>query len=205
MVSCLHFRWLSMVVGGLLVFGMAAAQQPVAFALQVLGVSGQVEAQLPDVSRKRLRQGDTAPLGSFVYTQPKSIATLVWLPYKARVKLESDTQVQLMPTRILALQKGRIWLGTPPPPLGGRRYPLPIQCGRVQAVGAPDAIFSVALQRDGTVLISVDEGSVLVSAANSSVLVQSDLMVLVSPLGSIIGPMLLTKQERLLWDMGGPR
>lgn len=198
-------RWLGIVIGSLLAIGMAATQPPSGFALQVLQVLGQVEAKLPDGNQKRLQKGDIVPLGSIVRTQPKNVATLVWLPYKARVKLESDTQVQLTTNRTLVLQKGRIWLGTPPPPLGERRYPLPIQCRQVQAVGAPNAIFSIALQRDRTVLVSVDEGSVLVSAADSSVLVQRDLMVLISPFGNIVGPMLLTEQERLLWDMGGPQ
>lgn len=166
---------------------------------------GNAEARLPDGSQRPAKEGEKLPPGSSVRTQRKSMVIVEWLPYKARVKLASETEVQLLPTRALSLQRGRIWVGTPPPPIGERRFPLPVQCKQVQLVSSPDAIFSVACQSDGTVTVSVDQGTVFVSVEQSVVTVSKGQMLRVSPQNVLVGPMPMTKQERMLWDMGGVR
>jgi len=103
------------------------------------------------------------------------------------------------------LQSGRIWVGTPPPPMGERRFPLPVQCKQVQIVSSPDAIFSVACQPDGAVTISVDQGSVIASVGERAITVPKLSMIVLTPQNVVIGPMPLTKNEQLMWDMGGVR
>ncbi len=83
--------------------------------------------------------------------------------------------------------------------------PLPVQCKQVQIVSSPDAFFSVACQPDGTVIVSVDQGSVFVSIGQSMITVPRARMLIVSPKNIVTGPMPLTKQEQVLWDMGGVR
>ncbi|MFN3420811.1 MAG: hypothetical protein ACK40X_03690 [Armatimonadota bacterium] len=183
----------------------AAAQTLQEFSLKVLELRGSVEARLPDGSQRSVKENDQLPIGSSVRTQEKSTVILEWLPYKARVKLAPETEIQLSTTRALLLQKGRIWAGTPPPPVGERRFPLPIQCEQVQIVSSPDAFFSVARQTDGTITVSVDQGKVFVSVGQSVVTVSKAQMLVVSPQNIVIGPTPMTKQERVLWDMGGVR
>jgi hypothetical protein len=175
------------------------------FSLKVLELRGSVEARLPDGSQRSVKENDQLPIGSSVRTQEKSTVILEWLPYKARVKLAPETEIQLSTTRALSLQKGRIWAGTPPPPIGERRFPLPVQCEQVQIVSSPDAFFSVARQTDGTTIVSVDQGKVFVSVGQSVITVSKAQMLVVSPQNVVIGPMPMTKQERVLWDMGGVR
>lgn len=186
-------------------FGFVAAQTTQEFSLKVLEFRGSVEARLPDGSQRSVKKEEQLPIGSSVSTQEKSTVILEWLPYRARVKLAPETEIQLSTTRSLLLQKGRIWAGTPPPPIGERRFPLPVQCGQVQIVSSPDALFSVARQTDGTITVSVDQGKVFVSVGQSVVTVSKAQMLVVSPQNVLIGPMSMTKQERVLWDMGGVR
>jgi hypothetical protein len=193
--------WLGLIGFALLV----VAQTTREFSLKVLELKGTVEVRLPDGGQQRAQLNQQLPVGSAVKTQPKSVVILEWLPYKARVKLAPETEVQLMPTRALSLQSGRIWLGTPPPPMGERRFPLPVQCKQVQLVGSPEAIFSVACQPDGTVTISVDQGSVIASVGESVITVPKLRMIVVTPQNVVTGPMPLTKHEQLMWDMGGAR
>jgi len=183
----------------------AFAQTEQGFSLKVLELRGSVEALLPDGSRRSVKTDEQLPIGSSVRTGEKSAAVLLWMPYKARVKLASETEVQLSPTRVLSLKQGRIWLGTPPPPVGERRFPLPVQCRQVQIVSSPEAFFSVAAQPDGKVIVSVDQGSVFVSVEEKVVTVPKGRMVIVLPQNVVVGPMPMTKQEQLLWDMGGIR
>jgi hypothetical protein len=192
--------WLLVVSSALLV-----AAQTQEFSLKVLELKGSAEVRLPDREQRRVKVNEQFPAGTAVRTDRKSMAILVWLPYKARVKLAPETEVQLMPTRALSLQSGRIWVGTPPPPMGERRFPLPVQCKQVQIVGSPEAIFSVACQPDGTVTISVDQGSVVASVGESAITVPKLRMIVVTPQNVIVGPMPLTKNEQLMWDMGGVR
>ena len=192
--------WLLVVSSALLV-----AAQTQEFSLKVLELKGNAEVRLPDGEQRRVKVNEQFPAGTAVRTDEKSMAILVWLPYKARVKLAPETEVQLMPTRVLSLQSGRIWVGTPPPPMGERRFPLPVQCKQVQIVGSPEAIFSVACQPDGTVTISVDQGSVVASVGESAITVPKLRMIVVTPQNVIVGPMPLTKNEQLMWDMGGVR
>lgn len=192
--------WLLVVSSALLV-----AAQTQKFSLKVLELKGSAEVRLPDRDQRRVKVNEQFPAGTAVRTDRKSMAILVWLPYKARVKLAPETEVQLMPTRALSLQSGRIWVGTPPPPMGERRFPLPVQCKQVQIVGSPEAIFSVACQSDGTVTISVDQGSVVASVGESAITVPKLRMIVVTPQNVIVGPMPLTKNEQLMWDMGGVR
>ena len=192
--------WLLVVSSALLV--AAQAQE---FSLKVLELKGNAEVRLPDGEQRRVKVNEQFPAGTAIRTDRKSTAILVWLPYKARVKLAPETEVQLMPTRALSLQSGRIWVGTPPPPMGERRFPLPVQCKQVQIVSSPEAIFSVACQPDGTVTISVDQGSVVASVGESAITVPKLRMIVVTPQNVVIGPMPLTKNEQLMWDMGGVR
>jgi len=193
--------WLGLIGFALLV----VAQTTQEFSLKVLELRGTAEVQLPDGGRQRAQLNQQLPVGSAVKTQPKSMVILEWLPYKARVKLAPETEVQLMPTRALSLQSGRIWVGTPPPPVGERRFPLPVQCKQVQLVSSPEAIFSVACQPDGMVVVSVDQGSVVVFVGGNTVTVPQLRMIFVTTQNAIIGPMPLTKYEQLMWDMGGVR
>lgn len=186
-------------------FGFLASQTSQEFLLRVLEMRGRVEAQMPDGSQRSVKENEKLPPGSSVRTQEKSTVILEWLPYKARIKLAPETEVQLLTTRALSLQRGRIWAGTPPPPIGERRFPLPVQCKQVQIVSSPDAIFSVASQPDGVIIVSVDQGSVFVSVEQSVITVPKAQMLIVSPQNAVIGPMPMTKQERVLWDMGGVR
>ncbi len=186
-------------------FGFVGAQTAQEFSLKVLEFRGRVEARLPDGSQRSVKENEQLPVGSSVRTQEKSTVILEWLPYKARVKLAPETEIQLSTTRSLLLQKGRIWAGTPPLPVGERRFPLPVQCEQIQMVSSPDAIFSVARQTDGTLIVSVDQGRVFVSIGQSVVTVSKAQMLVVSPQNVIIGPMPMTKQEQVLWDMGGVR
>ncbi|MCC6039034.1 MAG: hypothetical protein LM632_12595, partial [Armatimonadetes bacterium] len=158
--------WLLVVSSALLV-----AAQTQEFSLKVLELKGNAEVRLPDGEQRRVKVNEQFPAGTAIRTDRKSMAILVWLPYKARVKLAPETEVQLMPTRALSLQSGRIWVGTPPPPMGERRFPLPVQCKQVQIVGSPEAIFSVACQPDSTVIVSVDQGSVVASVGESAITV----------------------------------
>jgi hypothetical protein len=184
---------------------LLVAQTTREFSLKVLELRGTAEVRLPDGGQQRAQLDQQLPIGSAVKTQPKSTVILVWLPYKARVKLAPETEVQLMPTRALSLKSGRIWVGTPPPPIGERRFPLPVQCKQVQLVGSPEAIFSVACKPDGTVTISVDQGSVIASVGESVITVPKLQMIVVTPQNVVTGPMPLTKHEQLMWDMGGAR
>jgi len=184
---------------------LLVAAQTQEFSLKVLELKGSAEVRLPDGEQRRVRVNEQFPVGTVVRTGTKSMIILEWLPYKARVKLAPETEVQLMPTRVLSLQSGRIWVGTPPPPMGERRFPLPVQCKQVQIVSSPDAIFSVACQPDGTVTISVDQGSVVASVGESIITVPKLRMIVVTPQNEVIGPMPLTKNEQLMWDMGGVR
>lgn len=186
-------------------FSFVAAQTVQEFPLKVLEFRGRVEARLPEGSQRLVKENDQLPVGSLVRTQEKSTVILEWLPYKARVKLAPETEIQLSTTRALLLQKGRIWAGTPPPPVGERRFPLPIQCEQVQIVSSPDALFSVARQADGTITVSVDQGKVFVSVGQSVITVSEAQMLIVSPQNVVTGPMPMTKQEQVLWDMGGVR
>ncbi len=186
-------------------FSFVAAQTVQEFSLKVLEFRGSVEARLPEGSQRLVKENYQLPVGSSVRTQEKSTVILEWLPYKARVKLAPETEIQLSTTRSLLLQKGRIWAGTPPPPVGERRFPLPIQCEQVQIVSSPDALFSVARQADGTITVSVDQGKVFVSVGQSVVTVSKAQMLIISPQNVVTGPMPMTKQEQVLWDMGGVR
>jgi len=192
---------LSLIAG----FILLAAAQTQEFSLKVLELKGTAEVKLPDGEQRRVKAGEQLPIGTLVRTLPKSVVILEWLPYKARIKLAPETEVQLMVTRALSLQSGRIWVGTPPPPVGERRFPLPVQCRQVQLVSSPEAIFSVACQPDGTVTISVDQGSVIASVGESVITVPKLRMIVVTPQNVVIGPMPLTKNEQLMWDMGGAR
>ncbi len=179
--------------------------QPQPFILQVLELKGEVITVLSRGEERLLKMGDQVPMGSVVRTTRKSSVVLVWLPYKARVKMAPETEVQLTPARVLEVRQGQIWVGTPPPAMGERRYPLPLQGGIAQIVCAPDGFISVARRADGTVTVSVDEGSAVVSVAGKTVLVPPKQMLLLTSQGSWMGPMPLTKQEQLMWDMGGVR
>ncbi len=192
-------------LGLLLLFGWAAAQSVAEFVLQVMEVRGEVEGRGPEEQWRRLKEGDTVPIGGSVRTQERATAVLQWLPYKARVKLAPDTEVQLAPTRVLSVRRGRIWIGTPPPPMGERRFPLPLQCGAVSLVCAPDGFASIALRTDGAVIVSVDQGSVFASVGDRTVTVSRSQMAVIYPQGTVVGPMPWTRQEQLLWDMGGSR
>lgn len=183
--------------------GLLVAQAVGEFALKALELKGKVETQLPDGSQVILKEKEKLPPGSVVRTQAKSMAILEWLPYKARVKLAPETEVQLLITRALSLQRGRIWVGTPPPPVGERRFPLIVQCKQVQIISSPDAFFSVACQPDGTVRVSVDQGVVFLSVEQNVITVPKSKMAIVTSQNTVIGPMPLTKQEQLMWDMGG--
>ncbi|MCS7185345.1 MAG: hypothetical protein N3B10_00215 [Armatimonadetes bacterium] len=192
----------------LAVFGLVGsfvAQTSQEFSLKVLELRGRVETQLPDGSQRSVRMDEKLPIGSSVRTQERSTAILEWFPYKARVKLAPESEVRLSTTRALSIQRGRIWVGTPPPPIGERRFPLPVQCKQVQIVSSPDAHFSVACKPDGTVTVSVDQGSVFVSVGQNVITVPKARMLIVSQQNFVIGPMPLTKQEQVLWDMGGVR
>lgn len=193
--------WLT--VAGLV--GLAVTQTSQGFSLKVLELRGRVETRLPDGSQRSVRTDEQIPIGSSVRTQERSTVILEWMPYKARVKLAPETEVQLSTTRVISLQRGRIWVGTPPPPIGERRFPLPVQCKQVQLVSSPDAHFSAACKPDGTVTVSVDQGSVFVSVGQSVITVSKARMLVVSPQNVVIGPMPMTKQEQVLWDMGGVR
>jgi len=184
---------------------LLVAAQTREFSLRILELKGNAEVRLPNGEQRRAKVNEQFPVGTVVRTGTKSMVILEWLPYKARVKLAPETEVQLMPTRVLSLQSGRIWVGTPPPPMGERRFPLPVQCKQVQLVSSPEAIFSVACQPDGTVTISVDQGSVVVSVGESVITVPKLRMIVVTPQNVVIGPMPLTKNEQLMWDMGGVR
>ncbi len=188
-----------------LVAGFAFAQVSKEFALTVLDLRGTVEVQLQDGVQRTTKEGEKLPIGSSVKTQPKSVSILEWLPYKARVKLAPETEVQLLATRSLSVKRGRVWIGTPPPPAWERRFPLPVQSGQVQIVSSPDAFFSVYVQPDGTVTVSVDQGSVFISAGQVITSVLKGNMLVVKPPSVIIGPMTMTKQEQIMWDMGGIR
>ena len=192
-------------VGLVAFFGWLAAQPLQGFELKVLEVRGRVEARLANGQWQALRVDAQVPMGSSIRTTARATAILIWLPYKARVKLAPETEVQLLPTRLLLLRQGRIWVGTPPPPMGERRFPLPLRCGPANIVCAPDGFVSVALRPDGGVLVSVDQGSALVAVDAQSVTVSRRQMLLLSPQGSFLGPMPLTKQEQLMWDLGGVR
>lgn len=192
-------------LGLLLLFGWVAAQPAAELVLKVMEVRGEVEGRGPGEQWRRLREGDTVPLGGSVRTRERATGVLQWLPYKARVKLAPDTEVQLAPSRVLIVQQGRIWIGTPPPPMGERRFPLPLQCGAVNLVCAPDGFASIALRTDGAVIVSVDQGSVFASIGDRMVTVSRSQMAVVYPQGTVLGPMPWTKQEQLLWDMGGSR
>lgn len=190
---------------GVISVGLIVAQVVGEFALKALELKGKVETQLPDGSKAMLKAEEKLPPGSVVRTQAKSMVVLEWLPYKARVKLAPETEVQLLITRALSLQRGRIWVGTPPPPVGERRFPLPVQCRQVQIVSSPDAIFSLACQPDGTVTVSVDQGAVFLAVEQKVITVPKARMVILTSQNIVIGPMPLTKQELLMWDMGGVR
>jgi hypothetical protein len=197
-----HSGVLLAVVG---LFGLLASQTSQEFSFRVLEMRGRIEARLPDGSQRSVREKEKLPIGSSVRTQEKSTVILEWLPYKARVKLAQETEVQLLTTRALSLQRGRIWVGTPPPPIGERRFPLPVQCKQVQIVSSPDALFSVACPPDGTIIFSVDQGSIFVSIGQIVTTVPRAQMLIVSQQNAVIGPMPMTKQERVMWDMGGVR
>ncbi len=186
-------------------FVFLAAAQTQEFSLKFLELKGIAEVKLPDGEQRMVKAGEQLPIGTLVRTLPKSAVILEWNPYKARIKLAPETEVQLMKTRALSLQSGRIWVGTPPPPIGERRLPLPVQCKQVQIVSSPEAIFSVACQPDGTVTISVDQGSVVALVGESVITVPKLRMIVVTPQNVVIGPMPLTKNEQLMWDMGGVR
>jgi len=186
-------------------FILMAAAQTQEFSLKVLELKGTAEVKLPEGEQRRVKVGEQLPIGTSVRTLPKSTVILEWLPYKAKIKLAPETEVQLMKTRALSLQSGRIWVGTPPPPIGERRFPLPVQCKQVQLVSSPEAIFSVACQPDGTVTVSVDQGSVIASVGESVITVPKLQMIVVTPQNVVTGPMPLTKHEQLMWDMGGAR
>jgi len=190
-----------------LVFSLTllVAAQTQEFSLKVVELKGSAEVRLPDGRQRGVKVNEQFPVGTLVRTGTKSMVFLEWLPYKAKVKLAPETEVQLMPTRVLSLQSGRIWVGTPPPPMGERRFPLPVQCKQVKLVSSPEAIFSVACQPDGTVTISVDQGSVVVSVGESVITVPKLRMIVVTTQNVVIGPMPLTKNEQLMWDMGGVR
>lgn len=190
---------------GVISVGLIVAQVVGEFALKALELKGKVETQLPDGSKAMLKAEEKLPPGSVVRTQAKSMVVLEWLPYKARVKLAPETEVQLLTTRALSLQRGRIWVGTPPLPVGERRFPLPVQCRQVQIVSSPDAIFSLACQPDGTVTVSVDQGAVFLSVGQKVITVPKARMVILTSQNIVIGPMPLTNQELLMWDMGGVR
>ncbi|MCX7642192.1 MAG: hypothetical protein N2116_00050 [Armatimonadetes bacterium] len=193
--------WLAVV--GLL--GLVAAQPLQEFSLKVLELRGSAETSLPNGMQRSVRVNDKLSVGSSVRTQERSTVILEWMPYKARVKLAPETEIQLLATRALSLRQGRVWIGTPPPPIGERRFPLPVQCKQVQLVSSPDAHFSIACQPDGTVIVSVDQGSVFVSVGQSVITVPKARMLIISPQNIAVGPMPLTKQEQILWDMGGVR
>lgn len=188
-----------------IIASFAFAQMTSEFALRVLERRETVEVQLPDGVQRTVKEGEKLPIGSSVRTQAKSGAILEWLPYKARVKLAPETEIQLLLTRALLVKRGRIWIGTPPPPAWERRLPLPVQCGQIQLVSSPDALFSVAIQPDGAITISVDQGSVFASIGQSIISVSKGNMLLVQPQNVVVGPMPMTKQEQVMWDMGGIR
>lgn len=197
-------RWQFCLALSMLV-SLAFAQLSGEFALRVLERRGTVEVQLPDGAQRALKEDEKVPIGSSVRTQAKSIAAIEWLPYKARVKLAPETEVQLLTTRAFSIKRGRVWIGTPPPAAWERRFPLPVQSGQVQFVSSPDAYFSVSVQPDGTVTVSVDQGIVFVSVGQFSTSVSKGNMLIIKPQSFIIGPMLMSKEEQLMWDMGGLR
>ncbi len=198
-------RIISWWVGLVAFVGWLVAQPAPEFGLKVLEMRGRAEARLPDGQWRSLKVDELVPLGSSVRTAPRTTAIFAWSPYKARVKLAPETEVQLSTARLLLLQRGRIWVGTPPPPMGERRFPLPLRCGTVNIVCAPEGFVSVARRPDDTVIVSVDQGSALVFMDAQSITVSQGQMLLVSPQGIFLGPMPLTKQEKLMWDMGGVR
>ncbi|MCS7264229.1 MAG: hypothetical protein NZ805_05285 [Armatimonadetes bacterium] len=183
----------------------AFAQMSSDFALKVLERKGTVEVQLPDGVKQTAKKDERIPAGISVITQAKSIAILEWLPYKARIKLAPETEVQLLTTRAFLVKRGRVWIGTPPSAAWERRFPLPVQSGQIQFVSSPDACFSIAIQTDGTVTISVDQGRVFVSSGQALTSVSKGNMLVIKPQNVIIGPMAMTKEEQLMWDMGGLR
>lgn len=189
----------------ILLASFAFAQLSNNFALKVLERKGTIEVQLPDGVKRPAREDEKFSAGSSVITQARSIAILEWLPYKAMVKLAPETEVQLLTTRAFLVKKGRVWIGTPPPAAWERRFPLPVQSGQVHFVSSPDAYFSISVQPDGAVTVSVDQGRVFVSVGQLLTSVSKGNMLVIKPQNIIIGPMLMTKQERIMWDMGGLR
>lgn len=182
-----------------LIAGMQEANE---FALKLLTLKGQAELVTASPPRS-LQEGATVSLGEAVRVSPKSVAVFLWLPYKARLKVEGEGQVRLLPNRVLQVESGRVWLGTPPPPPGERRYPLPVKVGSAQLVGSPDAYFSVALLKNNRILLSVDQGTVFVSVNNRNVAVGKGAMAFLLPDGFLLGPMPMSRDERMRWDAGG--
>jgi hypothetical protein len=182
----------------------AGAQEEREFALKLLSLKGQAELITASPPRS-LEEGATVSLGDAVRVAPKSVALFLWLPYKARLKVESEGQVRLLANRVLQVEAGRIWLGTPPPPPGERRYPLPVRVGDAQLVGSPDAYFSVAVLSDKRILVSVDQGVVFISLNNRNAAVGKGEMAFLLPNGLLLGPMPMSRDERMRWDAGGAR
>jgi hypothetical protein len=180
----------------------AGAQEEREFALKLLSLKGQAELVTASPPRS-LEEGATVSLGDAVRVAPKSVALFLWLPYKARLKVESEGQVRLLANRVLQVEAGRIWLGTPPPPPGERRYPLPVRVGDAQLVGSPDAYFSVAVLSDKRILVSVDQGVVFISLNNRNAAVGKGEMAFLLPNGLLLGPMPMSRDERMRWDAGG--
>jgi hypothetical protein len=180
----------------------AGAQEEREFALKLLSLKGQAELVTASPPRS-LEEGATVSLGDAVRLAPKSVALFLWLPYKARLKVESEGQVRLLANRVLQVEAGRIWLGTPPPPLGERRYPLPVRVGDAQLVGSPDAYFSVAVLSDKRILVSVDQGVVFISLNNRNAAVGKGEMAFLLPNGLLLGPMPMSRDEQMRWDAGG--
>ncbi|GBC99301.1 hypothetical protein HRbin17_01823 [bacterium HR17] len=195
-------RWV--LLGALASWAAASAQVSGEFALKVVRLQGQGEV-LADAASRPLRTDAVVHTGETLRVVPNGVVVVQWLPYKALVKVESGGQVRLSPHRVLQVGQGRVWIGTPPPPPGERRYPLPVQCGAAQLVGSPDAFFSVAVRRDRHILISVDEGSVFVTVGNFTTTVRKGQMAFVTPQNAVIGPLPMSRDERLRWDMGGVR
>jgi hypothetical protein len=80
---------------------------------------------------------------------------------------------------------------------------LPVRVGDAQLVGSPDAYFSVAVLSDKRILVSVDQGVVFISLNNRNAAVGKGEMAFLLPNGLLLGPMPMSRDERMRWDAGG--